>query len=914
TTVYTVTGSNAACVSLPKISTITVNAIPNVTLTSSSATICAGQSTTITASGATSYTWLPSGSGTSSVVSPTATTVYTVTGDNVLGCTNTQTISLNVAPLFTITPSSSSNTVCAGVSATLTSSGATSYTWNPGALTGTTVTVTPITTTTYTVNGDNGSGCITSNTLTINVNSAPSVSISATPTVLCAAGSVTLTASGANSYTWSPIISLAPSVVDIPTVTTTYTVNGTDIAGCSSTQTIVINVGSPTITIVATPTLLCEGSAANLAASGASTYTWNPGALTGTNIAVTPTTTTTYTVDGNNGSGCISSQTITISVTPNPTVIATANPTLVCFGSASTLTASGATTYTWMPMSVFGTSVVATPTANTTYTLLGDNGGCVGTTTIAVNMTPLPANVTATANGDITCNTATVGLTGNSTTAGVNYSWSGPSSYTSTTQNPTDVITAGDYTLTVTDALFGCTTTTTTKVLSNTIVAGLTAISSGSLGCNTSVSITATSTSTNTLNYNWSGPSSFTSAIQSPTVNVSGDYTVTVSDIVTGCSGTSTVTVGSSTVVPTFTATVTPATCTGTISNNDGTLILTGFGTSDKYDLTQAATYTGSAMYTNATPIPTTGIITNILNNPIINTPYTLRVFSANGCLKDTTLILIPTNCATVTPNILGMTKAVSTPSYVTNNVYNVTYTIVAINPSIVDLTNFSIVDDLSNTFPLPSSYGIISSPTITSLNSSLTINPLFNGTSQTDMLIPASSTLTAGRKDTIVFTVQINPNGFFGPFYNSAIGSGTDNGGIVLADSSNTGFAWDPDNDGDPTNNDTATVVTLNPNSKIGIAKSGSLSEVLADQTIDVTYIFTIKNLGSDTINFVQVLDSLTIPAPAQFTIKSGPTASGSLTANSNYNGVSDIGLLVASASKLAPGAVETITLVLNV
>jgi gliding motility-associated-like protein len=180
-------------------------------------------------------------------------------------------------------------------------------------------------------------------------------------------------------------------------------------------------------------------------------------------------------------------------------------------------------------------------------------------------------------------------------------------------------------------------------------------------------------------------------------------------------------------------------------------------------------------------------------------------------------------------------------------------------------------------------------------------------------MLIPVTSTLTAGRKDTIVFTVQINPNGFFGPFYNSAVGFGFD-GTTTVSDSSNTGFAWDPDNDGDPTNNDTATVVTLTPHSAIGIAKSGSVSGILSDKTLDVTYVITVKNLGNDTINFVQVLDSLVIPNPATFTIKSGPTATGSLTANSNYNGNSDIGLLIANSSTLAPGQTETITFVLNI
>ncbi len=259
------------------------------------------------------------------------------------------------------------------------------------------------------------------------------------------------------------------------------------------------------------------------------------------------------------------------------------------------------------------------------------------------------------------------------------------------------------------------------------------------------------------------------------------------------------------------------------------------------------------------------------------------------------------------------MTKAVGTPTFVNNNAYNVTYTVVATNVSTSDLTNFSIIDNLNSTFPLPTTYTIITTPVVTSLNSSLTVNPLFDGSLQNDMLTPLSSILAAGKKDTIVFTVQINPNGFFGPFNNSAIGAGTDNTGIAVADSSNSGFAWDPDNDGDPTNNDIPTTVTLNAHSSLGVAKSGT-ALVMDDKTIDVTYVITIKNLGNDTINSVQVLDSLTIPSPAQFTIKSGPSTSTAIAANSNYNGISDIRLLDASLSKLAPGQTETITFVVNI
>ncbi len=72
----------------------------------------------------------------------------------------------------------------------------------------------------------------------------------------------------------------------------------------------------------------------------------------------------------------------------------------------------------------------------------------------------------------------------------------------------------------------------------------------------------------------------------------------------------------------------------------------------------------------------------------------------------------------------------------------------------------------------------------------------------------PATSTLTALKRDTIVFTVKVTPNEVYCPFKNTVIGYATQFGSIVVSDSSNNGFIWDPDGDGDSTNNDTMTVV----------------------------------------------------------------------------------------------------------
>jgi hypothetical protein len=96
---------------------------------------------------------------------------------------------------------------------------------------------------------------------------------------------------------------------------------------------------TPTISATTSPTNICIGSTATLSAVGALTYTWNPGALTGASVVITATANTTYTVIGTNAAGCVSTTTISLNAKNNPTVTATASPSLICRGNSSTLTA-----------------------------------------------------------------------------------------------------------------------------------------------------------------------------------------------------------------------------------------------------------------------------------------------------------------------------------------------------------------------------------------------------------------------------------------------------------------------------------------------------------------------------------------------------------------------------------------------
>ncbi len=255
----------------------------------------------------------------------------------------------------------------------------------------------------YTVVGAIGN-CTDTKTVSLSVNPLPIVSASASPTVICAGNSTTLTAIGATTYTWFPGSFTGAAVIVTPPSNTTYTVVGSN-GTCTNQAVVSVSVnGTPTLIATANPTSYCAGSGgtSTLTGSGALTYTWNPGAITGNTVVVSPTVTTIYTVTGANGS-CTNTNTISLTVNPRPTITATANPIGVCAGGSATLAASGGLTYTWSPGSVIGNPVVVTPGATTTYSVRADNiFGCTGGTTLILTVNPSPT-VTASASPTVIC-------------------------------------------------------------------------------------------------------------------------------------------------------------------------------------------------------------------------------------------------------------------------------------------------------------------------------------------------------------------------------------------------------------------------------------------------------------------------------------------------------------------------------
>ena len=377
---YTVTGTGSNGCTNSSVVTVTVDVLPTIAI--NSATICTGQSATLIASGASTYTWNTSSNANPIVVSPTANSTYSVIGTSTAGCSNTATTQVAVIALPTITVSSS--TICSGDSATLIASGANTYTWNTGANTASII-VTPSSNATYTISG-NLLGCTIagSNTAFVNVNPLPTISIAASSGTLCTGQSTTLTASGASTYTWSNL-SITNSIVVTPTVSSTYSVLGVSTAGCFSTGIAQVSV-IPLPTIIVNSSTICSGNSATLIATGASSYTWDTGANT-TSVIVTPSVNTTYSVIGNT-SGCIatSSNTASVIVNPLPTLAIVSTTSLLCSGQSATLSASGGVTYTWSG-GPNGVNYVISPTVTTTFSVAATgSNACVNTNTFTQNV------------------------------------------------------------------------------------------------------------------------------------------------------------------------------------------------------------------------------------------------------------------------------------------------------------------------------------------------------------------------------------------------------------------------------------------------------------------------------------------------------------------------------------------------
>lgn len=421
---YTLTSSLTACQN-PKPQIFKLTLAPTLTLASSAPAsgVCYQALVTLTAAGSTSgtYTWSANGvvisgqTGSSIQVNPTATTTYTVSTTTSCG-TSSQEVTVTVK---TLSISPNAPFACSGQATTITASyngNSATYSWNikgqPSFATTPAVTVTPTVTTTYQVTiTTSDCGTITKEvTVTIGT---PTVSVTPTAATVCSGSPTTLRATSNNPnavFNWSPSTGLntttGSTVIASPTTSTTYTVTANTTCG-NPTATVALTVAAPTFSVNPTSAAICAGASTTLTAGSnitGATYAWYNSADLGTllsrtaSLTVVPATTTTYRVltttpCGNN------SQDVTVTVRPVPNVTIIPTAVTIFRGASTTLTASGAATYSWSPATglntTSGATVVASPTTTTTYTVTGTNAtGCSSTNQVTVTVSnPLPVEL-----------------------------------------------------------------------------------------------------------------------------------------------------------------------------------------------------------------------------------------------------------------------------------------------------------------------------------------------------------------------------------------------------------------------------------------------------------------------------------------------------------------------------------------
>lgn len=211
-------------------------------------------------------------------------------------------------------------------------------------------------------------------------------------TMVCRGSSVTLTASGADNYTWSPPNGLSctncANPLASPDSLTKYTVTGTTIHGCANVDTVSVNVKQRFVMTARPGDTLCTGRSVRMFASGAATYTWSPGtglnSTTSATPMASPRTTTTYRVIGEDDRHCFKDTNyVTIKVYPIPTVEAGQDKTINVGQSVDIMpnVSADVTNVTWTP----STSIVSNhypgitvrPRETTTYLVEVTNpGGC----------------------------------------------------------------------------------------------------------------------------------------------------------------------------------------------------------------------------------------------------------------------------------------------------------------------------------------------------------------------------------------------------------------------------------------------------------------------------------------------------------------------------------------------------------
>ena len=369
-------------------------------------------------------------------VSPADTFIYSLETVNHI-CNGTDTVQVIVNPL-PIVDAGADVQICLYGTTELIANGGDIYSWLPiDSLSNPDSSATfanPIDTTEYFVLATDSNGCMNTDSVTITVNPFPLVD--AGPNIqICISDTALLVASGGEFYAWTPADSLLTpsndSTLAYPTDTAQYFVLVTDSNGCVNNDSIIVTVNPYPIVDAGLNREICIGDITELIANGGDLYSWAPldslQSPTNDTTDAWPTDTTLYFVQVTDSNGCVSIDSVQITVNPLPTINAGLD-VQICILDTTQLIATGGHTYIWTPAfnlaSPNNDSTNVWPIDTTEYMVTAiDSNACSNIDLVAVIVNPLPI---VNAGLDTTsCNATPVILGGTPTGPALSdYAWS----------------------------------------------------------------------------------------------------------------------------------------------------------------------------------------------------------------------------------------------------------------------------------------------------------------------------------------------------------------------------------------------------------------------------------------------------------------------------------------------------------
>jgi gliding motility-associated-like protein len=676
TTSYYVQTTVSGCTSPRTQVTVTVTPTPTAP-SATGATICAGNTATVTATASGTIDWYTAATGGSllqtggSYTTPVlnASAVY-YAQNTISGCISSRAaVSATVNPI-PAAPSAASAAICTGSSVTLTATAPGGvYTWYNVA-SGGSVLQTGAGYTTPVLNANTSyyvqtvvSGCTSARTtVNISVNATPPAPV-VNPAGICTGNTATITLNSPLSgvtYEWYSLASGGTLLTTGTSYTTPVLTSNTDyyvqanLAGCSSSGrvTAAVTVSSVPAAPVASSTTICSGNTALLNASGSGTLDWYAAASGGVSLQsgtgfTTPalTSSTSYYVQ-NSVSGCASPRTVVaITVNSIPAAPVAADAT-ICMGSTAVLLAtSPGGTYDWFTVATGGSSVFTgasftTPVlnANTPYYVQATVSGCAGSRTMVIVTTnAIPAVPGVSAVPICSGNTTVASI--NSPVPGVTYQWYDASS------GGTLLATGTGYTTPVLSTttsyyaqanLAGCASTRAIATATVTPTPATPFTSAATVCAGNSASLTATAPGSLDWYASVSGGSSLQTggSYTTPVLNTSTIYYVQTT--VSGCTSVRAAITASVTPIPAAPTVANAAACNGTAVTLSATA---PGGTYTWYDAPSA----GTLLQTGAN-----------YTTPVLNADASYYIqTSISGCTSTRTMVTVSVNSTPSAPTVI---------------------------------------------------------------------------------------------------------------------------------------------------------------------------------------------------------------------------------------------------------------------